>query len=199
MNVRKKALSMALAFIVLLSQGCDNGRKDEKALEKTNPISVGGHSGPFTESFSQLLQSYYELHRSFVLSDTTRINAAATSVQLNTTKLNLSGVGGDSTGTIEETARLFTATISSSATALLAENSLPQKLREFNMISDALWNLARTVRYDGQKLYYQYCADAFENTGGYWLSDTTEVRNPYYPERLPSCGELTDSVDYSKK
>nr|MBA4168268.1 DUF3347 domain-containing protein [Chitinophagaceae bacterium] len=62
-----------------------------------------------------------------------------------------------------------------------------------------LWSLTRTVKFDGQKVYYQFCPMAFKNQGAYWLSDKREIRNPYLSSKMPTCGEIADSVDYSKR
>ncbi len=67
------------------------------------------------------------------------------------------------------------------------------------MLTDAMWSLTRTVRYGGQKVYYQYCPMAFNNKGAYWLSNQREILNPYFGNKMLKCGEVADSVDYSKK
>ncbi|KAA3623191.1 MAG: DUF3347 domain-containing protein [Flavobacterium sp.] len=43
------------------------------------------------------------------------------------------------------------------------------------------------------KLYKQYCPMAFNNTGAYWLSETKEIANPYFGEKMYRCGRI-DSI-----
>jgi hypothetical protein len=31
---------------------------------------------------------------------------------------------------------------------------------------------------------------AFDGEGGYWLSDSKEIRNPYYGEKMLVCGNV---------
>ena len=31
---------------------------------------------------------------------------------------------------------------------------------------------------------------AFDNKGGYWLSETEDIRNPYFGASMLSCGEV---------
>ena len=42
-------------------------------------------------------------------------------------------------------------------------------------------------------IYKQYCPMAFNNTGGYWLSNTKDIRNPYFGDVMLKCGRV-DSI-----
>ncbi|WP_168196254.1 DUF3347 domain-containing protein [Echinicola soli] len=39
-------------------------------------------------------------------------------------------------------------------------------------------------------VYKQYCPMAFEGKGGYWLSDQEAIRNPYYGDKMLTCGRV---------
>lgn len=186
-----------LGFILVFSF-CNSGIPDQMAEEKTGPLSISENSGAFNQSFASLLNAYYSLRDAFVASDTVKVNEAATALTATADSLKVSELQGDTSGAIRETAQFFAATISSSGKAVTGEKEIDAKRKEFNMISDALWNLTRTVHYDGQKLYYQFCPMAFDNTGAYWLSADKEIRNPYFGSKMLKCGEVTDSLDYRK-
>src|SRR5688500_4829191 len=100
---------------------------------------------------------------------------------------------------IKDTAKQFAQSLSSSATTLADAADIEAKRHEFETVTEALWSLTRTVQYTGQKVYYQYCPMAFNNKGAYWLSNTTEIRNPYFGNKMLKCGETADSLDYSKR
>lgn len=73
------------------------------------------------------------------------------------------------------------------------------------MISDAMYDLVRTVNFDRQIIYHQHCPMAFNDSeGAYWLSNSRAVINPYLGKKHPkykaamlACGEVTDSLDFS--
>jgi hypothetical protein len=44
-------------------------------------------------------------------------------------------------------------------------------------------------------IYKQFCPMAFEGNGGYWISNTEEIRNPYYGERMLKCGKVTETIN----
>jgi Cu(I)/Ag(I) efflux system membrane fusion protein len=201
MGKRTIILILVLAAIFAIFKFCNNKpeKKAESPEEKQSPLSMGQNSGAFNQSFTSLLSSYYSVKDALVASDTSKVNAAAATLVKNADSLKVNEIQGDTSGMIKETATVFAQTISASSNALLAEKDLEGKRKEFEMITDALWSLTRTVRYDGQKVYYQYCPMAFDNKGAYWLSNTREIRNPYFGDKMPKCGEVADSLDYSKR
>ncbi|MEW7290212.1 DUF3347 domain-containing protein [Aquimarina sp. 2304DJ70-9] len=39
-------------------------------------------------------------------------------------------------------------------------------------------------------VYMQFCPMAFDGEGGYWLSDSKEIRNPYFGNKMLKCGSI---------
>lgn len=75
--------------------------------------------------------------------------------------------------------------------ANLAESrSLQEQRDQFRMLSERLISLARPLGSPENPLYLQYCPMANQNTGAYWLSQDSEIRNPYYGEAMLTCGEV---------
>ena len=46
----------------------------------------------------------------------------------------------------------------------------------------------------GTKLYVQYCPMAFNNTGANWVSVSSEIRNPYFGDRMLKCGRVDEEI-----
>lgn len=44
-------------------------------------------------------------------------------------------------------------------------------------------------------LIKQYCPMAFEGKGAYWLSDSKEIRNPYYGDKMLKCGVVDKEIE----
>ena len=200
MGKRAIILIAVLALVVVVFKFCnDKPDKNAVAVAKQAPLAMGENSGPFNQSFNTLLSSYYSLKDAFVSSDVNKVNIAAGELAKSADSLKTSEIKGDSTGMIRETAKQFAQSLSSSASTLATAADIEAKRHEFETVTDALWSLTRTVQYDGQKVYYQYCPMAFNNKGAYWLSNTTEIRNPYFGDKMLKCGEVADSLDYSKR
>lgn len=198
----RRPLFFVLIAVVIIALFWYCNSKPERVREpqaKPAPLTIDENSSEFTRSFDKLLAAYYALKDALVASDTTLANTASVDLGKQAGGLQVDQIKGDTSGMIRETAKVFASNINSSAETLPKEGGLEAKRKEFEVISDALWSLARTVRYDGQKVFYQYCPMAFDNSGAYWLSDSREVRNPYFGSKMPKCGELADSLDYSKR
>ena len=173
--------------------------KDEDnnaGTDSTQPLTVQINSGVFNVSFDKMLNSYYSLKDGLVAEDTVKVNAAALQLVEFADSLALHEIKGDTTGDIKNTAVNFTGTIAGSSKALALEPKLEDKRKEFDLITDALYNLIRVVKYDGNKVYYLFCPMAFDDKGAYWLSNESQIRNPYFGKKMLTCGNLVDSLDY---
>ncbi|HMC86237.1 MAG TPA: DUF3347 domain-containing protein [Chitinophagaceae bacterium] len=172
---------------------------------KQMALTASKNSEAFNASFEKLLNGYFSLKDGITNYDTAKANAAAKELTVFADSLTTSEIKGDSTGDIRKTAENFAGTISGSAKGLVGETDLIKKKREFQMISEALYNLVRTVRYDRQKLYHEHCPMAFGDEEAWWLSNSNKIVNPYLGTKHPKykgamidCGDITDSLDYSK-
>ena len=46
----------------------------------------------------------------------------------------------------------------------------------------------------GGTIYKQYCPMAFGNTGAHWLSNTKEIQNPYFGDKMLKCGRVDAQI-----
>lgn len=44
------------------------------------------------------------------------------------------------------------------------------------------------------ELYVEYCPMALNDKGASWLSNQKEIRNPYFGERMMTCGEVKETI-----
>ncbi len=44
-------------------------------------------------------------------------------------------------------------------------------------------------------IYKQFCPMAFDNTGATWFSDVSEIRNPYFGEKMLKCGKVEEVIN----
>ncbi len=195
--MKKVILIAVLALVAYAAYKLLYKGDDESRDPKPSALKMGATTGSFRESVDTLMASYFELKDALVESDTMRANRAALRLAIASDSLKTDEISGDSTGVIKETAKNFAGTINGSAKALSLEKSIDAKRMEFEMISDALWSLARTIKYDGQKVYYQFCPMAFDNRGAYWLSSDPAIKNPYFGKKMLTCGSNRDSISYA--
>jgi len=63
----------------------------------------------------------------------------------------------------------------------------------FKYLSDQVIVFIRETGARGIALYSQYCPMALNETGGWWLSTSDRVRNPYFGSKMLTCGEVVDT------
>lgn len=187
-------------FFAGKSDGADN------AVPKEKPLSISKNTKVFNDSYAKLLNAYFDLKSGITDYDTAKADAAARLLATCADSLKISEIKGDSTGAIKAVAGNTAMTIGSSARNLVTEPDLVKKKRQFQTISDALYDLTRTVRYDRLIIYHQHCPMAFNDSeDGTWISNSNEVVNPYlgkkhpkFKDKMISCGDVTDSLDFTK-
>ena len=65
----------------------------------------------------------------------------------------------------------------------------------FYPLSQSLVQLVENFGSSGDSpLYVQFCPMAFENKGATWLTDTEEIKNPYFGAMMLRCGEVRKQV-----
>lgn len=76
--------------------------------------------------------------------------------------------------------------------SLIAGTTDIKKQREFFVgLTDEVTKILKSDIKSG-KIHQQYCPMAFDGKGGYWLSDSDEIRNPYFGDIMLACGEVTE-------
>lgn len=80
------------------------------------------------------------------------------------------------------------------AASLIAQSKDVEAQRAaFKTLTDKLLEDIRQNK-PGQTVYVQYCPMAFGNTGASWLSDSKEVLNPYFGNRMLRCGRVKEEI-----
>lgn len=63
----------------------------------------------------------------------------------------------------------------------------------FALVSKEVTDLIKTFGTD-RKLYKDYCPMYNGGKSGYWISETKEIKNPYYGSEMLSCGGIVETL-----
>ena len=179
-------------------------KKDHPVAEaKPQALVVTGTQGAFDQAFAGVLTGYYALQAAFVDWDTVAIHNNATALAKASDSLHFTKLTADES--IKTTALNLNESLQADLKGLLGETTIDGKRRSFNTITDELYNLIRTVHYDGSVVYHMRCPMAFgDDAEGFWLSGTHAIINPYlgnkhpvYKAKMLGCGEVVDSIQYA--
>ena len=64
----------------------------------------------------------------------------------------------------------------------------------FAMLSKDINDLIKTFG-TNQKLYYDYCPMYDNGKTGYWISETKEIKNPFYGAKMLTCGSIKKQIN----
>lgn len=188
---------VAIASLALLTACAGSDQKAGNEAPKDEPLAQSKNSATFNDKFSNFLSNYYHLKDALVLTNTDMAVASAKLLQGSADSLDLKDVKADSS--IVQMANGYAQTVSSEAKALSAEKDIEAMRKSFQLISDAMYDLVRTVRYDKETVYHEFCPMAFNDAGAYWLSSSADIKNPYFGKKMLTCGEVKDSINFKGK
>ena len=187
----KRLIVIAAVAVFAACSDDDKKAEEQKAAE---PLAQSTNSTAFNQAFGEVMINYYHLKDALVLSNDTLASTSATKLISLVDSLNVDDLKADSS--IVLMAEGYLDNISAEAKGLVGEKDIEGKRKSFQMISDNMYDLVRTVRYDRERIYHQYCPMAFNDAGAYWLSRSSDIKNPYFGKKMLTCGEVKDSLDF---
>jgi hypothetical protein len=72
-------------------------------------------------------------------------------------------------------------------------DNVSHEREHFSMMSEDVYDLVKTFG-SGRALYHDHCPMYNENKGAMWLSETKEVKNPYFGAKMPTCGTVEEVI-----
>lgn len=173
------AISTAIA-ITLASCGEKKNRQDAEIntpqeVNQTNERTADVAVASFSEGMTgKVFHNYQRIRMGLVNSDVDEVQAAAgnlaDSLPEEREEMKSMAIEIVDAGNIEKQRELF-----SNFTAIV-EPLLKESISE-------------------GRIYKQFCPMAFEGKGGYWMSDSEEIRNPYYGQKMLKCGKVVEIIE----
>lgn len=63
----------------------------------------------------------------------------------------------------------------------------------FSMMSEDMYALIKAFG-GGKTLYHDHCPMAKDGKGAMWLSETKEIKNPYFGDKMMECGSVEEEI-----
>jgi hypothetical protein len=64
---------------------------------------------------------------------------------------------------------------------------------QFSTLSESLYSLVKAFG-AGKTLYHDHCPMAKDGKGAMWLSEIKEVKNPYFGDKMMTCGSVEEEI-----
>lgn len=156
----------------------------EKSGE-TKPVS-----SEFKSQLNEVLKEYLVLKDALVESDNSGVSSAAKEIKSQLENVDMSLVKGE----MHMKWMDHMAVLSKRANELSETNDLKIQRTEFLKLSETLIESVKTFGVTGV-VYQQFCPMTNNEKGGYWLSESEEIRNPYFGEQMLKCGETITKIE----
>jgi hypothetical protein len=144
----------------------------------------------FQEQLSQLFSSYVGLKEAFVESDADRVKKEADKTSENLAEVDMKAL----TGAAHHDWLTYKEGMENSLQQIKASSDIEAQRKAFSSLSDNLYKSIKAYGLGGATAYYEYCPMAFNDEGGYWLSDNEKIRNPYFGDKMLTCGSVKEKL-----
>lgn len=71
--------------------------------------------------------------------------------------------------------------------------NIKHQREHFDMLSKDMYDLVKKFA-AGEKIYVGYCPMYNDNKGATWLSETKEIKNPYFGKDMNTCGTIKEEL-----
>jgi hypothetical protein len=72
-------------------------------------------------------------------------------------------------------------------------NNIEQQREHFAAMSDGMYAVVKAFG-GGKTLYHDHCPMAKNGKGAMWLSETKEIKNPYFGDKMIECGDIEEEI-----
>jgi len=195
-----RLLSLSLLLAGGLFASCGNASNSSMATADSTkapapkPAPESALGPQQTDDMMQMLASYYELKDALVATDTAKADAAAARLSSAAEQFKNSAASLPQYTAMQPKVEH----ILKASDSILSEKSesIETQRAHFDGISDAMFAVLQEAKLRNGGVYRQHCPMAFDNRGANWLSDTTEVVNPYFGDQMLHCGAVTDTLRF---
>jgi hypothetical protein len=84
--------------------------------------------------------------------------------------------------------------IASAATQIAESEDVNRQREDFSKLTAAMEPVLQDALESGE-IYKQYCPMAFEGKGDYWYSNSKDIFNPYYGDKMLKCGRVEATLN----
>ena len=202
-SIRFSLFFVAVSFTIFSS--C-SGNKDEAQTESHEGHNKAEHTPgaagmeaakpqfqvdqKFQEQLSTVFTSYVELKDAFVASDPNMIESRTLETSSALAKVDTNLLSGAAHNDWTS----YLPPLQASLKEIQNSEDIEEQRKSFGTLSDYLFKTIKAFGLGGEEAFYEFCPMAFDNKGAYWLSDSDQIRNPYFGDKMLTCGSVQEKL-----
>jgi len=144
----------------------------------------------FKSQLTQTVKNYFSLKDAFVESHVEKVKKESQKVLQSINNVDMSLLKDEPHNKwMELESRLI-----KSLESINKTQDIEEQRKQFETISEIVIEASELFGLTIEIVYVQFCPMAFDDKGAYWLSESEEIRNPYFGDMMLSCGEVTKKI-----
>ncbi len=183
------AITAAFTF-----QSCESNTTQTDNMHQGHENGAAEAKEDMAEAREDVLDAYEELKNALVKSDAEKAKTAVADLQAELDKVKPDNLAAADVTTWNNESKKMREHLDK----MQAAGSLEEIRKHFKPLSDVLYANIKKFGLANETVYYQHCPMAFNNEGASWLSEESEINNPYLPETMLRCGFTQDTVAIGK-
>ncbi|MBA4054507.1 MAG: hypothetical protein C0490_07340 [Marivirga sp.] len=206
MKTRSILFSLLLAATAFAFSNCGGNKKEESHDDHQHAAGEEHASGSagvaeasepqfavdtkFQQQLSGVFSAYVTLKEAFVSTDAAKVSieAANTHKALSSADMKLLS------GAAHNDWMNYLEGMETSLKTMESTSDIETQREAFSTLSENLYKSIKAYGLGGVTAYYEFCPMAFNNQGASWLSDAEEIRNPYFGDKMLTCGSVTEKL-----
>ncbi|WPP51874.1 efflux RND transporter periplasmic adaptor subunit [Catalinimonas niigatensis] len=144
---------------------------------------------PFRQQITQVAEAYFEVKNALVEDNGQAAEAATGQVQHALDQVDMRNLKGQA----HDHWMMLKEQLEKAADMMQEAENLESQREHFAMLSESILEMTESFGLEKGKVYRDFCPMAFDNQGAFWLSETEEIRNPYFGEQMLTCGEVKET------
>lgn len=151
-----------------------------------NPYTAGRN---VITGMKEVVSAYLALKDAFANDDAAATNVIASMMARKVRFVEAASLTGDGKDAWEQHSALYISKLAE----LQHIQSLDDKRSYFGHISEIVYCTIKSFNLkEEMDLYAAYCPMAFGGQGAYWITESRELRNPYFGEKMSDCGRIEE-------
>ena len=149
----------------------------------------------FKTQLTAFMKTYFPIKNALVKSDAKETQKTIDPAKVSLAKVDMKLLGGKAHDIWMDLLK----PMQGSLDKIAQTSDVEEQRKHFETLSD---NLIEAVEYFGvveNTIYRQYCPMAFRDKGAYWLSAEKEIHNPYFGDKMLTCGEVKGTYQPGKR
>ncbi|MAM19647.1 MAG: DUF3347 domain-containing protein [Christiangramia sp.] len=143
---------------------------DSESISEDNQVKTTGMAAFGDKKVADLYDTYLEIKDALVATDSKAAAQAAS---------HMVSIGNGN--------------VTSIAKQIAESDDINVQREAFSQLTSRIEPQLKGTLASGQ-IYKQYCPMAFEGKGDYWLSDSEQIRNPYFGDQMLTCGRTEEII-----